>query len=78
MYIHIVYTLDVSRNRRLPKIPILYFLCLPYSLYLPHFIQVMIQNPTPVLMNHATSVILNACENARKLSTFAFTIIANS
>ena len=43
-----------------------------------YFIHVIIQNPTPVLMNHATRVILNACENARKLSTFALQIIANS
>ena len=44
----------------------------------PYFIQVIIQNPTPVLINHATKVILNARENARKLSTFAFEIIASS
>ena len=49
-----------------------------YFLYVFYFIQVIIQNPTPVLINHATSVILKACENARKLSTFALQIIASS
>src|SRR5215468_8835077 len=41
-------------------------------------LQLMIQNPTAVLMNHATSVNLNDLENARKLSIFALAICASS
>ena len=63
-----------SRSQRIAK----YFLPRPASQSFPYFIQVIIQNPTAVLINHATSVILNACENVRKLSTFTLQIIASS
>src|ERR1051325_5574706 len=44
----------------------------------PSHFQLMIQNPTAVLMNHATRVNLNDFENARRLSIFTLAICASS
>ena|SRR5882724_4880583 len=65
--------------------PIIYspvYLNLSYSFHLceasSSYFQLMIQNPTAVLMNHATKVNLNDFENARKLSIFTLAICASS
>jgi hypothetical protein len=66
-----------QRSLRSPR-TLRYLFFLAALLNPPYFIQIMIQNPTPVLTNHASSVILNAFENARKASTLVLQIIATS
>ena len=67
------------------SVPIIYspvYLSLSYSFHFSEaslsYFQLMIQNPTAVLMNQATKVNLNDFENARRLSIFTLAICANS
>ena len=60
------------------KFSVLFELFCACPLFPSLYFQLMIQNPTAVLMNHATSVNLNDLENARRLSIFTLAICANS